>query len=294
MSSIDAYHIDKARVRLSFGRAASAYDHAAVLQREVLERMLERLELVALKPNTILDAGCGTGLGGMRLAKRYPQAGLLALDFADPMLRLAQSRLPWLSRLGFGRRHRFICGDMEALPLQDHCVEMAWSNLAVQWCNDLDGAFREFHRVLAPGGLLTFSTFGPDTLKELRQATSVDAAHTHVSRFIDMHDIGDALVRSGFSAPVMDVEFFTLTYDTALEVMRDLKAIGAGNATAGRPAGLAGKRFLQHLTQNYERFRQTDGKLPATYEVVYGHAWKPENPPPKTEDGAQVIHFHRK
>jgi malonyl-CoA O-methyltransferase len=198
MSSIDAYHIDKARVRLSFGRAASSYDNASVLQREVLERMLERLELVALKPNTILDAGCGTGLGGMRLAKRYPQAGLLALDFAEPMICQAQSRLPWLSRLGFGRRHRFICGDMEALPLQDHCVEMAWSNLAVQWCNDLDGAFREFHRVLAPGGLLTFSTFGPDTLKELRYATNVDAAHTHVSRFIDMHDIGDALVRAGF------------------------------------------------------------------------------------------------
>jgi malonyl-CoA O-methyltransferase len=184
----------------------------------------------------------------------------------------------------------FVCGDIEAMPIKSAAMDLAWSNLALQWCNDLDAAFSEMHRVLRPEGLLMFSTFGPDTLKELRLSANADPAHIHVSRFMDMHDIGDALIRAGFSAPVMDVEYFTLTYDDAIGVMRDLKSIGAHNATQGRPRGLEGRRFLRGLSANYERFRQADGKLPATYEVVYGHAWKPQ---PKTvlADGAQIINF---
>lgn len=292
MRNMDAYTLDKTRARRAFGRAAPYYDEAAVLQREVLQRMLSRLDVVALTPSNILDAGCGTGGGGMELARRYGGSRVIGLDFADPMLRQARSRLPWLSRIGVSRRRGFVCGDMEALPLKDASINMVWSNLAIQWCNNLDAVFGEFQRVLAAGGLLTFSTFGPDTLKELRLASS--GPHTHVSRFMDMHDIGDALVRAGFSAPVLDVEHFTLTYDNALEVMYDLKAIGAANATAGRPSGLVGKTFLQDIMRKYEHFRQNDGKLPATYEVVYGHAWKPENSQSGTGDGAQVIHFHRK
>jgi malonyl-CoA O-methyltransferase len=147
-----------------------------------------------------------------------------------------------------------------------------WSNLALQWCNDLDAAFNEASRVLKPNSLFIFSTFGPDTLKELRAASS--NGNTHVSRFIDMHDIGDALIRAGFNAPVLDVERYTLTYDDAKSAMKDLKAIGAHNATAGRGRGLAGKSFLQNIVAQYEQFR-TAGKLPATFEVIYGHAWKP-------------------
>ena len=183
------------------------------------------------------------------------------------------------------------------MPLKSGSMDLAWSNLALQWCNDLDAAFGEMHRVLKPEGLLMFSTFGPDTLKELRQSSNSGAekgnGHTHVSRFIDMHDIGDALIRAGFSAPVMDVEYFTLTYDDALGVMRDLKDIGAHNATAGRPRGLEGRAFLKNLSTQYERFRQADGKLPATYEVVYGHAWKPQ-PKVALPDGAQVIQFRQR
>jgi malonyl-CoA O-methyltransferase len=164
--------------------------------------------------------------------------------------------------------------------------------LAIQWCNDLDQAFRELHRVMRPEGLLMFSTFGPDTLKELRAATSADQNHTHVSRFMDMHDIGDALVRAGFAAPVMDVERITLTYDDVRDLMRDLKAVGANNATEGRRRGLEGKSFLQRLAQGYERFRR-DGKLPATYEVVYGHAWKPQAMP-QVPDGIHPVTWHRK
>jgi malonyl-CoA O-methyltransferase len=152
------------------------------------------------------------------------------------------------------------------------------------------------HRVLNTDGLLMFSTLGPDTLKELRAASSVDGEHVHVSRFIDMHDIGDALVRAGFASPVLDVEHITLTYDDVMAVMRDLKSIGAHNAAEGRSRGLQGRGFLKQLTENYERFRQ-DGKLPATFEVIYGHAWKPAARP-KTkidlEAGFAPVTFHAK
>ena len=167
---------------------------------------------------------------------------------------------------------------------------MVWSSLALQWCNDLDKAFSEVARVLQPESLFVFSTFGPDTLKELRAASS--NGHTHVSRFIDMHDIGDALIRAGFSTPVLDVERYTLTYDDVKGVMQDLKNIGAHNATQGRSRGLQGKGFLQNLTQQYEQFRIND-KLPATFEVVYGHAWKP-TPKPHLEDGVSPITFKKR
>jgi malonyl-CoA O-methyltransferase len=285
MNEIDEYSLDKKRVRRAFSRAAATYDAAAVLQREVLERMLERLDVVALKPQYILDAGCGTGQGGRRLAAHYRNSQVLALDFSLPMLQTAERKLSWIQR-NLGKRHRFVCADIEALPIQTGKLDLIWSNLALQWCNDFDAAFGEMHRILQPEGLLMFSTFGPDTLMELRQATN--NSHTHVSRFIDMHDIGDALVRAGFSAPVMDVERFTLTYDDVLGVMRDLKAIGANNATAGRGHGLEGRAFLNRVTEHYEAFRQPDGKLPATFEVVYGHAWKPK---PKLPDGLQPVTF---
>lgn len=286
----DAYRIDKKRVRASFGRAAASYDAAAIMQREVFERMFARLDLVKLSPQAVLDAGCGTGWGVQRLAERYRQSRVLALDIAAPMLRVAAARRSWMSRLPWNSRQAYVCGDIEALPLASESVDLVWSNLAIQWCNDLDQTFRELHRVLRPEGLLMFSTFGPDTLMELREAADSDPDYTHVSRFLDMHDVGDALVRAGFADPVMDMERFTLTYDDVASLMRDLKAIGARNATEGRRRGLEGKSFLQRLAENYERFRRA-GKLPATYEVVYGHAWKASPPLP---GGAQPITWHRR
>lgn len=289
----DSYFIDKARVRASFDRAAVGYDAAAVLQKEVRERMLARLDLVRIAPAAILDAGCGTGYASFALARRFAASQVISLDIAMGMLQQTRSNQPPLARLMsklFGNaRHALACGDIERLPLADASIGLVWSNLAMQWCNELDTAFAEAHRVLQPQGLLMFSTFGPDTLKELRQATSVDPGHVHVSRFIDMHDIGDALVRAGFSAPVLDVEYFVLTYDDVLGVMRDLKAIGAHNAADGRARGLLGRGFLQQLTARYEQFRR-EGKLPATFEVVYGHAWKPEAGP-RMADGLSPVVF---
>ena len=287
----DNYLIDKTYVRKSFNRAASSYDAAAVLQREVRTRMLTRLDLIKITPQTILDAGAGTGNASLALARRYPGSRVIALDLALNMLHQSSAKEPWLARLtGIGRIAK-ICGDLECLPLLGNSLDMIWSNLALQWCNNLDAAFLGAHRTLRPDGLFVFSTFGPDTLRELRVASQVDPEHIHVSRFIDMHDIGDALVRAGFSAPVMDVEHFTLTYGDVLAVMRDLKDIGAHNATLGRRRGLEGKGFLQKLTEGYEKFRLA-GKLPATFEVIYGHAWKEQ--PFARPDNAQVIKLHRR
>lgn len=269
----DAYWIDKARVRQSFHRASKAYDAAAILQRQVREEMLSRLDVVKLAPHTILDAGCGTGHGLHALLQRFKGAQGIALDIAEGMLARTQALFP---RYRFWQaRPQLVCADIEALPLATASVDMVWSNLAVQWCNDLDAALQEFRRVLRPNGLLMFATFGPDTLRELRAASGQQ--HTHVSRFLDMHDIGDALTRAGFSAPVLDVMHYTLTYDSVESVMRDLKAIGAHNATAGRARSLLGKGFLQQLRNGYEAFRQ-QGKLPATYEVVFVHAWVGHQP----------------
>jgi len=291
----DSYHIDKARARASFGRAANTYDAAAILQKQVREEMLSRLDLVMLNPHTILDAGCGTGLGSHALQKRFAKSQVVSLDFALPMLQKTRSTNPNNSLIGQvknflrGTKQNLLCADIESLPLANASIGLVWSNLAIQWCNDLDAALQEFQRVLQPDGLLMFSTFGPDTLKELRIATNTQSGVTSVSRFLDMHDIGDAMVRAGFSAPVLDVERFTLTYDDVKSVMRDLKSIGAHNATDGRARGLLGRGFLQNLEAIYEQFR-TNGKLPATFEVVYGHAWRGQDIP-KFEDGVSPVTF---
>lgn len=291
---MDALAIDKRRVRSSFNRAASSYDRVAVLQRTVAERMNERLAFVKFQPAVILDGGCGTGYGQTLLKARYPSARQIGLDIAVNMLRQTRGKpawwtrgIPasWKSRLP-GRRPEaaLVCGDLESLPLKPACVDMIWSNLALQWCNDLDATFAGARRVLAPNGLFMFSTFGPDTLTELRQAFSRIDGHTHVSRFQDMHDVGDALMRAGFAEPVMDMERFTLTYDDVAGLMADLKALGAHNATQGRRHGLVGKNTWQRMVDGYEALRR-EGKLPATYEVVYGHAWAPNALP----DGRQVM-----
>ncbi|TAN74733.1 MAG: malonyl-[acyl-carrier protein] O-methyltransferase BioC [Gallionella sp.] len=283
---MNEFAIDKKQMRRAFNRAAADYDAAAVLQREVCARMLERLDYIKLQPARILDAGSGTGWGARQLAAKYPAAQVVALDIAIGMLQSARSRSGWWQKLLGGAKQLAVCGDIEALPLAANSVEMVWSNLAVQWCNDLPAAFAELHRVLKADGLLMFSTFGPDTLKELRLAFNGVDQHNHLNRFTDMHDIGDMLSHSGFAEPVMDMEYLTLTYGDVRGVLHDLKRIGAHNATAGRSRGLMGKHAWARLVENYERLRR-DGKLPATYEVIYGHAWKPQ--PRMTKEGAAII-----
>ncbi len=276
------YQLNKRLVRESFDRAAPGYDDVALLQQTIAQRLLERLDLIKLQPQRILDVGAGTGQLTLQLTRRYKNCEVIALDLAPAMLKLARQRLGMLDKW-FGKQ-RFICGDADHLPLADNSVDMIISNFAIQWCSDLDQTFTEFQRVLKPDGLLLFTTFGPDTLKELRQAwRTVDDA-IHVNSFIDMHDIGDAMMRAKFSDPVMDTERLTLTYKDGMAVMRDLKAMGAHNVSAGRSHALTGKQKLQQMLCAYDKFKNSDGLLPATYEVVYGHAWGAA-PAPQHHDG---------
>ena len=271
----DALALDKRLVRRSFDQAAAGYDAAAVLQNEICVRMHSRLEYIKIAPRAILDAGSGTGNALPALDARFPQTHLVALDIAPSMLVLARKRFPWWQGLVGRKPVSLVCADLETLPLATESIDLVWSNLALQWVNDLPRAFAEMHRVLRPGGLLMFSTFGPDTLKELRDASAGADAYTHVNRFVDMHDIGDMLVGRRFADPVIDMEMLTLTYDGVRDLMRDLKAIGAHNVTRGRRAALGGRRALAQVEARYELHRR-DGKLPASFEVVYGHAWKPQ------------------
>lgn len=290
--------LDFAEVRRAFDHAAASYDAHAVLQREVCDRLLARLDFMTLQPGRVLDVGCGTGYGLTHLHRRYAEAELCALDIAPAMLHAAKARLPqqgWAkhalsSVFGRGSRpHHAICADMDRLPLADNSINLVWSSLALQWAQDLEATLKGLHRVLAPGGLLIFATFGPDTLKELRAAFAAVDDAPHVNQFIDLHDIGDLLIHAGFASPVMEMEMLTLTYADLKTLMRDLKGIGAHNAAETRKRGLLGKSAWARLEQAYEMHR-LEGRLPATFEVIYGHAWAGDKK--QREDGRQVIEFN--
>jgi len=278
--------MDKRQVRKSFSKSASDYDQVAVLQKEIAERMLERLDYVKLQPEVVLDAGSGTGYCSNTLLKRYKKAKVISLDFALPMLHHASKQGRWL------RRPNCLCADIEQLPLADQSVDLIFSNVAIQWCADLQQTFSEFMRVLKPNGLLMFSTFGPDTLKELRSAWAEVDQMPHTSRFVDMHDIGDVLLQEQFSDPVMDVERMTLTYKSVDDLVKDLKKLGAHNVASDRQRGLTGKTRWQAMKDSYESFR-VDERLPASYEVVYGHAWRPAELKKKMADGEQHVPIDR-
>ena len=279
---------ERRAVRRSFERAARRYDESAFLQREVGDRLLAHLEPMRLDPARIIDLGSGTGSFLDALSKRYPHADVLAIDLALNMLRVARRRTPWWRRAFMLRTPRLICADAERLPLPAACAQFVFSNLTLQWCRP-SAALPEAARVLAPGGLFLFSTFGPDTLKELRGAFAAVDGHAHVNTFVDMHDLGDCLVGAGFADPVMEMEIITLEYENVDAVARDLKAIGAHNALPGRPRGLSGRGRWTRMVERYETMRR-GGALPATFEVIYGHAWKAV--PRRSADGRQVIDFH--
>ncbi len=273
MSIKDPYQLDKSQVRRSFDRAAADYERVAVLQREVGKRLVERLDLISMTPHRILDLGTGCGGTTNALMERYCDSRLVALDLSESMLKQAGKNAQQQ------KKPAYICGDMENIPCANAEFDLIFSNLTLQWCNDVGQALGEFARLLRPGGTVLFTTFGPDTLKELRASWSQVDNYTHVNGFFDMHDIGDALIQCGLAEPVMDTETFTLTYPSLNKLMEDLKDMGAHNVTAGRPRGLMGKGRLRTLRQAYETFR-LNGSLPATFEVIYGHAWAPKSSKP--------------
>jgi malonyl-CoA O-methyltransferase len=277
--------LDPRHVRRAFGRAASSYEAHAVLQAEVGERLGERLDGIPLEPQCVIDVGSGPGRGAAALHARYPDADVVAIDLALPMLREAAARAG--SPSAFDR----VCANAEALPLADASVDLVHSNLCLQWCDDPGLAIAEFARVLRPGGLLLFTTFGPATLYELRDAFAAADATPHVSRFVDMHEFGDALLTTGFRDPIIEREDFTLTYPDALALMRELRALGATNADAKRQRTLTGKAHLARVVAAYDAFRRDDGTVPATYEVVYAQAFAPDPGQPRRTRGGDVATF---
>jgi malonyl-CoA O-methyltransferase len=281
--------VDRLQVGRRFSRVAANYNQADFFAREVDRRMQERLDYVKVEPKRILDLGCSRGGSFAGLAARYPAAELLGLDISPAMLQAGHTaRAGWQRWLGMGRQNQAqrLAGDATNLPLKSQSTAIVWSNLLLHWLDDPLPALAEAHRVLEVGGLLMFSTLGPDSLKELRSAFSDGYAHTQ--RFIDMHDLGDMLVGCGFADPVMDMEVLTLTYDGFDEMLDELRVAGSGCAMKARRHGLTGRQAWERARAAYESQR-SNGKLPATFEIVYGHAWKVA--PKQAADGRAIIRF---
>jgi len=270
---------------MRFERCAPGYDESAEFAREVASRMLERLDLVRMQPARVLDLGSGTGGVARALVQRYPQARIIALDFSLGMLRAGRPIRPFWAPWR-AREPQLICAAMEQIPIADASCDMVCSNLAIEWSAAPDRLLREVRRILRRGGLFMFSTLGPDTLRELR-AAALDAGPAHP--LADMHDVGDALLREGFADPVMEVERLTLTYPDVRALLRELRASGCAARAAPRARGLRGRAWLAGIERGYHAFER-DTRIPASFELVYGHAWKPEAPR-TTEDGRSVVHF---
>lgn len=282
--------VDRPQVSRRFSRIAAHYGEGDFFAREVDRRMQERLDYMRMEPKRIVDLGCGRGASQPGLAARFPNAELIGVDLSPEMLCAGRTpRAGWQRWLGLGKSDaQYLAADAVNLPLKAQCAAIVWSNLLLHWLDNPLPALAEAHRVLEVGGLLMFSTLGPDTLRELRAAFADGYAHTQ--RFIDMHDLGDMLVETGFADPVMDMEVITLTYDDFDAMLHELRAAGSSCAMKARRHGLTGKRSWERARVAYEAMRR-DGKLPATFEVVYGHAWKVA--PKQTADGRAIVRFDR-
>lgn len=285
------FSLDSALIRRRFSASAPHASKNDFIAREISSRMTERLDYVRITPKRILDLGCGHGADLPMLAQRYPDAQRIALDYALPLLKLTGPESGFFKRL-LGKSHatQRVCAEASQLPLARSSVDLIWSNLLLNWLSDPMDALREAHRVLAVDGLLMFSTLGPDTLCELREALPGPVG-ARVHRFIDMHDLGDSLVQAGFADPVMDMQTLTLTYPDTDALFSELKTTASASASTNRPRGLTGRHTWQNVRERLERMRQ-QGRIPATLEIVFGHAWKPE---PKTlDDGRAIIRFKPK
>lgn len=298
--------IDVPRVRRLFAHP-EAVAESTFLRREISQRMRERLELVRLEPQRILDAGCGEGGDLPMLRQLYAAPHVLGVDGAPGMLgearqqqqaalsafnRVMQKWLPASRRASQMAPASLACADMARLPLSGSCLDLVWSNLALHWHPRPDLVFAEWRRVLQVEGLLMFSCFGPDTFREVRAALGAAGAEaaTHVLPFVDMHDFGDQLVEAGFSTPVMDMEILTVTYPNADKLLADIRALG-GNPLSTRPQGLMGKAVWDAVRAALAQQAQADGRLPLTFEIIYGHAFRPA--PRQTSSGDAILRFER-
>jgi malonyl-CoA O-methyltransferase len=263
MSTPETFRVDRRAVQRAFDRA-SHRRAAAPLVEQVRGELLERVHFFKLEPRVILDLGCGTGAAAAQLRRRFARAQVIALDSAYLMAHAARRGQR------FWRRFECVCADASALPLRARSVDLVFSNLMLQWCDDPQALFSEVQRVLRPGGLLLFSTLGPETLQELRTAwMSADTAVSHVSAFADMTGLAQAMSRSGLSEPVMDREVHTTHYPEVRALMSELRALGATHAGADRRRSLTGRARLQAMIEAYEGARSASG-IPASWEIIYG------------------------
>jgi malonyl-CoA O-methyltransferase len=265
-------------VRRQFDRRAKSLSRHGFLLDEVTKRLIDRLDYIRLTPGRILDVGCGAGGAKVLLSKRFPKAQWVGVDFSLPMLRsgIASSRgfASWLDRLR-NRAGARICAEAAQLPFAEAAFDLVFSNLMLHWHPQPHNVFPEWKRVLAVDGLLLFSCFGPDTLQELRAACGEALGESYPMPFIDMHDFGDMMVAAGFATPVMDVETIRLTYASARELLAEARALG-GNPRDDRRQGFVSGARARALLTALERRRETaTGRIGLTFEVAYGHAWKP-------------------
>ncbi len=266
------------RARRARGRAAPVYDAHAALHDEVQTRLLEQLDYLKVSPARVLDFGCASGRASAALQARFPAAHVVGID---PALAFLHRGAKAASRL---------CGDLERLPLVGRSFDLAVSNLGAYWCA-IDRLLPELLRVMAPGGLLLFCTFGPDTLRELRDAFQIMDQRAHVLPFVDMHDIGDALGRAGFAEPIVQMDRLTLTYASLAQMFAELAALGMRGLVPNPVRGLYGKSKWAAMNARYPAGNQ--GLVPASFEVIYASAWKPLQAQ-RSQDGKGVIHFYPK
>ena len=259
--------LDHNKRRRGFERSASGYDAAAVLQNEIGTRLLQRLDYIKLRPQRWLDLGSGTGYITKHLMKKYSKSEFHAVDIAFNMAKKTLQHQSWRRKL------HVACAAAEDLPYRDDSFDLVISNLMLQWCDDLVATFTGINRVLVPEGCFMFASFGTDTMVELRESWKAVDHYDHTHEFVDIHDVGDALMTAGFQQPVLDMEKITLTYPSLAAMFRDIKTIGATNASLRRNKGLTGKGAFKKLEIAYEAFRTEEGLYPLTYEVVYGQGW---------------------
>ena len=276
-------NFDKNRVAKNFSNVAESYEQHAVLQKLVAERLLSRLDLIKLDPEWIIDAGSGVGMSARALKKKYRSARVVQIDLSRAMLFYSRKK----SSRWFSGQY-FVCADAERLPVPAAKIDLVFSNLVLHWCNDMNRVLAETRRVLRANGLYLFATLGAGTLRELRESWAHVDDGRHVHTFIDMHDVGDALVRAGLEGVVMESETITLNYQDCGRLMRDLKALGVNNADASRTRGLTGQHKMRRMIEHYEKYR-VNGLLPASYEVSYGHAWAPAKHAQSTPPGQTVF-----
>ena len=267
--------INKNKKRIAFNRAAITYDKHAVLQKRISSDLLERLSLIKIDPTIILDLGSGTGENNSIFKSHYKKKKIINYDFSEKMLELARAKENDI--LGLGRylgkkKISYVCGDMEKLPFRNNVIDLVWSTSSLQWCPDLNKTLCEIKDILNHGGLFIFSTFGPKTLNELSNINKSLFNSDRVNNFLDMHEIGDMLVSSGFSDPVLDSDIYTLTYSNVDKLFVDIKNIGATSSYNQEKKGLGGRGYLKKISIEYEKYKKS-GLFPATYEVIFGHAW---------------------